>query len=92
MALHRLSTEPGARKILQRLVDAGRCTVEDLDSPPPGHLNPTAYRNLLRDPDISEAVQLSDPRDFTPTAGATPAQPLDLPLTPELPPEEDYDF
>jgi hypothetical protein len=28
-------------------------------------------------------VQPSNPRDFTPTQGATPAQPLDLPLTPE---------
>jgi hypothetical protein len=83
MALQRISTEAGARKILQRLVESGRCKVEDFDSPPPGHLNPTSYRNLLRDPDISEAVQLSDPRDFTPTEGTTPAEPLDLPLTPE---------
>ena len=55
------------------------------------------YRNLARDwiaanpkrwaemtgETSSPAVQLSEPRDFTPTEGTTPAQPLDLPLTPE---------
>jgi hypothetical protein len=41
------------------------------------------YVNPLRTPDPDPAVQLSDPRDFTPTEGTTPAEPLDLPLTPE---------
>ena len=31
------------------------------------------------------AVEVSKPRDFTPATGATPAQTLDLPLTPEDP-------
>jgi hypothetical protein len=93
MALKRISTEAGARKLMQRLIDAGRCTLEDFDAPPPGHINPAAYRNLLRDPEPEPTVQLSDPRDFTPTQGATPAQPLDLPLTPELPTTaEEFDF
>ena len=43
------------------------------------------YVNPLRDPEPLEAVQVSDPRDFTPATGATPAQALDLPLTPEDP-------
>ena len=85
MPLVRLSTEHGARKLLQRLVDSGRCRIEDFDAPPPGHLKPESYRNLLREPDPTEEVQISDPRDFTPTIGATPAQALDLPLTPEDP-------
>ncbi len=58
MALQRLSTEHGARGLLQRLVEAGRCTIDDLDVPPPGHINPTAYRNLLRD---GESVQTAQP-------------------------------
>jgi hypothetical protein len=41
----------------------------------------------------SPRVQPADPRDFTPTVGATPAQALDLPLTPELPaPAEEFAF
>lgn len=61
MALQRLSTEHGARQLLQRLVEAGRCTVEQLDAPPPGHINPNAYRNLLRDdPQPVQPVQ-TDP-------------------------------
>ena len=31
------------------------------------------------------AVEVSKPRDYTPAIGATPAQALDLPLTPEDP-------
>ena len=82
MALKRISTEDGARKIMQRLVDAGRCRVEDFDSPPPGHINPSTYRNLLREPDTTESVQVSDPRDFTPATGPTPAEPSELPINP----------
>jgi hypothetical protein len=67
MALQRLSTEHGARELLQRLVDAGRCTIEQLDTPPPGHLNPTAYRNLLRDGDSVQPAQ-TPPPDFDRTA------------------------
>ncbi len=66
--LERLSTEHGARQLLERLITAGRCTLEDLDTPPPGHLNPAVYRNLLRDPDhaAEPKVQVTDPRDFQP--------------------------
>ena len=88
MALKRISTEDGARKLMQRLIDSGRCRIEDFDTPPPGHINPSAYRNLLRDPVATETVQISDPRDFTPATGATPAQTLDLPLTTEDPLDE----
>jgi hypothetical protein len=41
------------------------------------------YVNPLRAP--AEEVQISDPRDFTPATGATPAQTLNLPLTTEDP-------
>jgi len=41
------------------------------------------YINPLRAP--AEEVQISDPRDFTPATGATPAQTLNLPLTTEDP-------
>ena len=72
--LQRLSTEHGARQLLERLIAAGRCTLEDLDNPPPGHLNPAAYRNLLRDPDhgVEPKVQVTDPRDFQPEPNETP--------------------
>lgn len=94
MPLVRLSTEAGARKLLQRLVDAGRCTVDDLDTPPPGHINPSTYRNLLRDPVVGEVVQPSDPRDFTPAHGITPAEAPLLPIAepPSLATKEEWDF
>ena len=71
MALKRLSSEEGARTILKRMVDAGRCTIEQLDSPPPGHINPQAYRNLLRDIAPDPKVELVSPRDLP-----IPEQPL----------------
>ena len=95
---------PGeVRKILQRGIESGLWTLEDLDRPPPGYkqlcdemaqhkvlelraFQVPPYVNLLRAP--AEAVQVSDPRDYTPTTGATPAQALDLPLTPVNPPDE----
>jgi hypothetical protein len=66
--LQLISTEHGARKLMQRLVDVRGCTVEDFDSPPPGHINPQAYRNLLRDPvdDADPKVEVVNPRDFVP--------------------------
>lgn len=85
MALKRISTEIGARKLLQRLIDTGRCQIEHFDYPPIGHLNPSAYRNLLRDPEPQEAVLISDPRDYTPPKGETPAEAPQLPLTLEQP-------
>ena len=66
MPLVRLSSEAGARKLLQRLVDAGRCTITDLDTPPPGHLKPETYRNLLRDVPSEPSVEVISPRDFAP--------------------------
>ena len=88
------------RKILQRGIESGLWTLEDLDRPPPGcqllcdemarhkvielrSFKVPPYTNPLRAP--AEEVQVSDPRDFTPTTGATPAQTLDLPLTTEDP-------
>lgn len=63
------------RSTLQHGIDRGYWTLEDLDRPPPRHLNPTAYRNLLRDAPPTESIAISDPRDFTPapTATGTPA-------------------
>lgn len=68
MALKPISTEHGARLLLQRLVDAGRCTVDQLDTPPLGHCKPESYRNLLRDPEppSKEKIELVNPRDFQP--------------------------
>jgi hypothetical protein len=64
--LTRLSTEEGARTIL-------RCTVEDLDTPPPGHINPQAYRNLMRDIAPQPRVEIVSPRDLPTKA---PEEPL----------------
>ena len=92
---------PGeVRRILQRGIESGLWTLEDLDRPPPGYkqlcdemaqhkvlelraFQVPPYVNPLRAP--AEEVQISDPRDFTPATGATPAQALDLPLTTEDP-------
>jgi len=67
MALKPISTEHGAREILKRLVEAGRCTIEDLDKPPASHLRPDSYRNLLRDIPPEPKVSVSESRDFSPT-------------------------
>ena len=71
--LERLSTEHGAREIMQRLIAAGRCTLEQLDQAPPGHVNPSVYRNLLRDPEhyATPHVQVTDPRDYQPEPSET---------------------
>ena len=68
MALKPISTAVGARKLLQRLIDAKRCVLEDFDAPPPGHINPGMYRNLLRDPvdDADPKIEVVNPRDFVP--------------------------
>jgi hypothetical protein len=73
MALTRISTPEGARKLLQRLIEANRCTLEDLDKAPPGHINPQAYRNLLRDIAPQPRVEIVSPRDLQ---TKTPEEPL----------------
>lgn len=72
--LTRLSTPEGARSILRRMIDTGRCTLEDLDSPPPGHINPQAYRNLMRDIEAPPKVEIVSPRDLS--ASKPPEEPL----------------
>ena len=47
------------------MIDAGRCTVEDLDKAPPGHINPQAYRNLMRDIAPPPKVEVVSPRDLS---------------------------
>ena len=74
MPLVRISTPEGARKLLQRLIEANRCTLEDLDSPPPGHINPQAYRNLMRDIEAPPKVEIVSPRDLP--ASKPPEEPL----------------
>jgi hypothetical protein len=56
MTLRRLSTEDGARKILQRLIDTNRATIDQFDNPPPGSINPDGYRNLLRDITVDDYI------------------------------------
>ena len=75
--LEKIGSEEGAREILQRLIEAGQLTIEDLDTPsnhwqenhdfaakhyPAIELKP--WRNLLRDIDKSGHVELTNPRDF----------------------------
>ena len=75
--LEKIGSEEGAREILQRMIEAGKLTIEDLDTPsnhwqenydfaakhyPALELKP--WRNLLRDIDKSEHVELTNPRDF----------------------------
>ena len=67
--LERISTEEGARKILLRMIETGKCTLEDLDTPPPGYEgDPTNYRNLLRDYHPEQVQAAPDPRDFQASA------------------------
>ena len=68
MPLQRVSSEEGARQILRRMIEAGRCTLEDLDLPAPGFDgNPDNFCNLLRDGEPQERVEAEpSPRDFMP--------------------------
>ena len=71
--LERISTEEGARKILLRMIEAGKCTLQDLDTPPPGYAgDPANYRNLLRDYHSETVDKGPDPRDFTPETDPAP--------------------
>ena len=76
--LQPISTEEGAREILQKMLKDGKITIEDLDEESPHSafnrqivekyypaIKLKPHRNLLRDPEPIEAVQASaDPRDF----------------------------
>jgi hypothetical protein len=79
------------RMTLRDGIAKGYWTLEQLDQPSWGwRENAKSFRlhypkcpqleyvNPLRDPEPEPVVQISEPRDFTPTEGATPAQPLDL--------------
>ena len=82
-------------KMLRDGVAKGLWTVEDLDTPSLGYKDlcreiaqhkvlefrsfaPPPYKNLLRE---AAAVSISDPRDFTPAAGHTPALDPPAPLS-----------
>jgi len=78
--LQPISTEEGAREILQKMLESGKITIEDLDEESPHsafnrqivekyypEIKLKPHRNLLRDSEPVEAVQASaDPRDFIP--------------------------
>jgi hypothetical protein len=79
------------RILLRRMIASGYVTMEQLDQPSPGWvLNAKTFRlhypkytqaeyvNPLRTEDPEPTVQVSDPRDFIPEEGATPAQKTDL--------------
>ena len=90
------------RLLLRRGIEAGHWTLEDLDTPSYGwrenakrfrvhhpNYNQHQYRNPLRYPEQPETVQRSEPRDFTPPPGTTPANSPNLPVTLEQPPQPD---
>tara|TARA_E500000331_G_scaffold30486_2_gene25644 strand:+ start:2650 stop:3021 length:372 start_codon:yes stop_codon:yes gene_type:complete len=76
--LQPISTEEGARELLQKMVESGKITIEDLDQESPHSafnreivekyypaIKLKPHHNLLRDPKPIETVQASaDPRDF----------------------------
>ena len=77
--LFRVGTPEKARKILSKLVKDGKITVQDLDQESPGaaYVRETAakyypeiklkpHRNLLRDPEPTESVEIINKRDFDP--------------------------
>ena len=85
------------RLTLQKAIQAGHFTLDDLDTPSPGFRACTRvdrrtfpggyegvqFRNLLRDgPPVVEKVQVIDDKDLPPMPnGYTPAEELDLPIT-----------
>ena len=77
--LFRVGTPEKARKILSKLVNDGKITIQDLDQESPGaaYTRETAakyypeiklkpHRNLLRDPEPTESVEIINKRDFDP--------------------------
>jgi len=77
--LYRVGTPEKARKILSKLVKDGKITIEDLDQESPGaaytreiaakyypEIKLKPYRNLLRDIEPTESVEIINKRDFDP--------------------------
>ena len=75
--LFRVGTPEKARKILSKLVKDGKITVQDLDQESPGaaytreiaakyypEIKVKPHRNLLRDPEPTESVEIINKRDF----------------------------
>ena len=88
------------RLTLRSMVNKGYLTLEDLDTPSSGwrenaerfrrhhpKYQQPVYVNPLREPEVAEAISLSDPRDFTPVTGQTPAL---EPLSPLSEPSDDH--
>ena len=74
------------RLTLRKGIEKGYWTLEQLDQPSMGweenaerfrrhypKYEQPVYRNLLRDEEAAASVSLSDPRDFTPSAGQSRA-------------------
>ena len=91
--LFRVGTPEKARKILSKLVKDGKITVQDLDQESPGaayvreiaakyypEIKLKPHRNLLRDIEPTESVEIINKRDFDPGSIAdssrTPTQVL----------------
>jgi len=77
--LYRVGTPEKARKILSKLVNDGKITVQDLDQESLGaaytreiaskyypEIELKQHRNLLRDPEPTESVEIINKRDFDP--------------------------
>ena len=86
--LFRVGTPEKARKILLKLVKDGKITIEDLDEESPGaaYVRETAakyypeiklkpHRNLLRDIEPTESVEIINKRDFDPGSIADSSRP-----------------
>ena len=94
------------RLTLRKGIEKGYWTLEQLDQPSMGweenaerfrrhypKYEQPVYRNLLRDEEAAASVSISDPRDFTPTAGQTPAleppAPISAPSDDHRPPHDE---
>jgi len=77
--LYRVGTPEKARKILSKLVKDGKIKIEDLDQESPGaaytreiaakyypEIKLKPHRNLLRDIEPTESVEIINKRDFDP--------------------------
>ena len=77
--LIRVGTEEGAREILKKMVESGKITIEDLDKESPSaalnreivekyypEIKLKPHRNLLRDIEPTESVEVISKRDFDP--------------------------